>query len=135
MLFTIIFKIIKVNFISYIKKYIGRSFLFEKNIYNYQIYLEVMRYFNSRILFFSVFIPFILITINTENASPQTSKNNEEKSALYLKLSDLVKNTGDDIVQSMSAIESGNNMSALNILANATINLQEISNGLDILVN
>ena len=70
-----------------------------------------MIYFNSRILFFLVFIPFILITINTENASPQTSKNNEEKSALYLKLSDLVKNTGDDIVQSMSAIESGDNMS------------------------
>jgi hypothetical protein len=52
-----------------------------------------------------------------------------------LKLSDLVKNTGDDIVQSMSAIESGDNMSALNILANVTINLQEISNGLDVLVN
>ena len=94
-----------------------------------------MIYFNSRILFLLVFIPFILITINTENANPQTSKNNEEKSALYLKLSDLVKNTGDDIVQSMSAIESGDNMSALNILANVTINLQEISNGLDILVN
>jgi hypothetical protein len=94
-----------------------------------------MRYFNSRILFFLVFIPFILITINTGNASTQTPKNNEEISALYLKLSDLVKNTGDDIVQSMRAIESGDNMSALNILANVTINLQEISNGIDILVN
>jgi hypothetical protein len=94
-----------------------------------------MRYFNSRILFFLVFISFILITINTGNASTQTSKNNEEISALYLKLSDLVKNTGDDIVQSMRAIESGDNMSALNILANVTINLQEISNGIDILVN
>ena len=126
---------IKVNFISDIKKNIVSSFLFEKNIDNYQIYWEVMRYFTSRILFFSVFIPFILITINTGNASPQTSTNSEEKSALYLKLSDLVKNTGDDIVQSMSAIESGDNMSALNILDNVTINLQEISNGLDILVN
>ena len=94
-----------------------------------------MRYFNSRILFFSAFMPFVLITINTGNASTQTSKNNEEISALYLKLSDLVKNTGDDIVQSMSAIESGDNRSALNILANVTINLQEISNGLEILVN
>jgi hypothetical protein len=94
-----------------------------------------MRYFNSRILFFLAFIPFVLITINTGNASTQTSKNNEEKSALYLKLSDLVKNTSDDIVQSMSAIESGDNRSALNILANVTINLQEISNGLEILVN
>jgi hypothetical protein len=94
-----------------------------------------MRYFNSRILFFLAFIPFVLITINTGNASTQTSKNNEEKSAFYLKLSDLVKNTGDDIVQSMSAIESGDNRSALNILANVTINLQEISNGLEILVN
>ena len=45
------------------------------------------------------------------------------------------KKYSDDIVQSMSAIESGDNMSALNILANVTINLQEISNGLDILVN
>ena len=70
-----------------------------------------MRYFNARVLFFSVFILFILITINTGNASLQTSKNNEEQSDLYLKLSDLVKNTGDDIVQSMSAIESGDNRS------------------------
>ena len=45
------------------------------------------------------------------------------------------KKYSDDIVQSMSAIESGDNMSALNILDNVTINLQEISNGLDILVN
>jgi integral membrane sensor domain MASE1 len=94
-----------------------------------------MRYFNSRILFFSLFIPFILILIITGNASPQTSKNNEEEFVLYLKLSDLVKNTGDDLVQSMIAIESWDNMLALNILANVIINLQEISNGLDILVN
>ena len=94
-----------------------------------------MRYFNTRILFFSFFIPIIRITINTGNASPQTFKDNEEQSVLYLKLLDLIKNTGDDIVQSMSAIESGDNMSALNILANVTINLQEISNGLNILVN
>ena len=97
--------------------------------------MEVIRYFNARVLFFSVFILFILITINKGNASLQTSKNNEEQSDLYLKLSDLVKNTGDDIVQSMSAIESGDNRSALNILANVTVNLQEISNGLNILVN
>jgi hypothetical protein len=94
-----------------------------------------MRYFNTRKLFFSFFLPIILITINTGNGSPQTFKDNEEQSALYLKLLDLIKNTGDDIVQSISAIESGNNMSALNILANVAINLQEISNGLNILVN
>jgi len=47
----------------------------------------------------------------------------------------LIKNTGDDIVQSKSAIESGDNMSTLNILTNVTVNLQEISNGLNILVN
>jgi hypothetical protein len=94
-----------------------------------------MRYFNTRILFFSFFIPIILITINAGNASPQTIEDNEEQSALYLKLINLIKNTGDDIVLSMNAIESGDNMSALNILANVTINLQEISNGLNILVN
>jgi hypothetical protein len=94
-----------------------------------------MRHFNFRVLFFSVFILFIFITINTGNASLQTSKNHEEQSDLYLKLSDLVKNSGDDIVQSMSAIEAGDNRSALKILANVTINLQEISNGLNILVN
>ena len=93
-----------------------------------------MRYFNTRILFFSFFIPIILITINAGNASPQTIKDNEQ-SGLYLKLINLIKNTGDDIVLSMNAIESGDNMSALNILANVTINLQEISNGLNILVN
>jgi len=85
--------------------------------------------------YFFHFIPIILITINAGNASPQTIKNNEEQSVLYLKLINLIKNTGDDIVQSKSAIESGDNMSTLNILTNVTVNLQEISNGLNILVN
>lgn len=59
----------------------------------------------------------------------------QKQSDVYLKLSNLINNTSDDVVQSISAIESGDITIALNILKNVTINLEELSNGLDVLVN
>ncbi len=94
-----------------------------------------MKHYQSTILFSIGFISIIIVTNNIGNANSQTSQKDPALSDLYLKLSDLIKNTGDDVVHSMSAIESGDNKTALNILANVTINLQEISNGLNVMVN
>ena len=58
---------------------------------------------------------------------------NLEQSDIYLKLSNLTKNTGNAIVESMRVIEAGDDKTALNILSNVTINIEEIYNGLDIL--
>jgi hypothetical protein len=94
-----------------------------------------MKHSQSRILFSIGFISLIIVTNNIGNAKSQTYQEDPELPDLYLKLSDLIKNTGDDVVQSMSAIESGDNKSALTILSNVTVNLQEISNGLNVLIN
>ncbi|MGZ5548403.1 MAG: hypothetical protein ACXWFZ_10680 [Nitrososphaeraceae archaeon] len=97
--------------------------------------MKDMKHYQSTILFSIGFISLIIVTNNIGNANSQTSQEDPALSDLYLKLSDLIKNTGDDVVQSMSAIESGDNKSALNILSNVTVNLQEISNGLNVMVN
>ncbi len=94
-----------------------------------------MKHYQSRILISIGFISLIIVTNNIGNANSQTSQEDPELSDLYLKLSDLIKKTGDDVVQSMTAIELGDNKSALNLLSNVTVNLQEISNGLNVLVN
>ena len=94
-----------------------------------------MKHYKSTISFSIGFISLIIITNNIGNANSQTYQEDPELSDLYLKLSDLIKNTGDDVVQSMNAIESGDNKSALNILSSVTVNLQEISNGLNVMVN
>jgi hypothetical protein len=85
----------------------------------------------SRLIFFIIFIFFIIVTMNMENAKSQTS----EQSNVYLKLSNLINNTNDDVIQSMRAIESGDDTIALNILTNVTVNLEELSNGLEVLIN
>ncbi|HEX7143364.1 MAG TPA: hypothetical protein VF222_12890 [Nitrososphaeraceae archaeon] len=94
-----------------------------------------MKHYKSTISFSIGFISLIIVTNNIGNANSQTYQEDPELSDLYLKLSDLIKNTGDDVVQSMNAIESGDNKSALNILSSVTVNLQEISNGLNVMVN
>ena len=94
-----------------------------------------MKHYKSTISFSIGFISLIIVTNNIGNANSQTYQEDPELSELYLKLSDLIKNTGDDVVQSMNAIESGDNKSALNILSSVTVNLQEISNGLNVMVN
>ena len=47
----------------------------------------------------------------------------------------MTKNTGNAIVESMRVIEGGDDKTALKILSNVTINIEEIYNGLEILVN
>ena len=86
----------------------------------------------SRLIFFIIFIFFIIVTMNMGNAKSQTST---EQSNVYLKLSNLINNTNDDVIQSMRAIESGDDTIALNILTNVTVNLEELSNGLEVLIN
>ena len=86
----------------------------------------------SRLIFFIIFIFFIIVTMNIGNAKSQTST---EQSNVYVKLSNLINNTKNDVIQSMRAIESGDDTIALNILTNVTVNLEELSNGLEVLIN
>ena len=70
--------------------------------------------------------------MNMGNAKSQYST---EQSNVYLKLSNLINNTNDDVIQSMRAIESDDDSIALKILTNVTLNLEELSNGLEVLIN
>jgi hypothetical protein len=90
---------------------------------------------NSTTAFFIIYISLSIIIINVGNAKSQNSSEDPERSDVYLKLAKLINNTSDDVVQSMSAIESGDITIALNILNNVTINLEELYNGLEVLVN
>jgi hypothetical protein len=90
---------------------------------------------NSTTAFFIIYISLTIIIINVGNAKSQNSSEDPERSDVYLKLANLINNTSDDVVQSMSAIESGDITIALNILNNVIINLEELSNGLEVLVN
>jgi hypothetical protein len=91
-----------------------------------------MKDYKSRLIFFIIFIFLIIITMDMENAK---SQNSTEQSNVYLKLSNLINNTNDDVIQSMRAIESGDDSTALNILTNVTVNLEELANGLEVLIN
>jgi hypothetical protein len=90
---------------------------------------------NSTTAFFIIYISLSIIIINVGNAKSQNSSEDPERSDVYLKLAKLINNTSDDVVQSMSAIESGDITIALNMLNNVTINLEELYNGLEVLVN
>ena len=94
-----------------------------------------MKGYKSIIVFFTSFIFFIIVTIYIGNAKSENSTTEPELSDVYLKLSELIDNTKNDIGQSMSAIKSGDDTTALNILKNVTFNLEELSNGLDVLIN
>lgn len=91
-----------------------------------------MKDYKSRLIFFIIFMFLIIITMNIGNAK---SQNSTEQSTVYLKLLNLINNTNDDVIQSMRAIESGDDSIALNILTNVTVNLEELSNGLEVLIN
>ena len=94
-----------------------------------------MKLNNSTTVFFIIYIFLSIIIINVGNAKSQNSPEDPERSDVYLKLANLINNTSDDVVQSMSAIESGDITIALNILNNVTLNLEELSNGLEVLIN
>lgn len=91
-----------------------------------------MKDYKSRLIFFIIFMFLIIITMNIGNAK---SQNSTEQSTVYLKLLNLINNTNDDVIQSMRAIESGDDSIALKILTNVTVNLKELSNGLEVLIN
>jgi hypothetical protein len=93
-----------------------------------------MKVYNLKLIFFLSAIPLIIVTANTGNVYSQ-SIHGPEESDVYLKLSNLTKNTGNAIVESMRAIEGGDDKTALKILSNVTLNIEEIYNGLEILVN
>lgn len=92
-----------------------------------------MMVFNLCLGFFLTAISLICVTANTVDGY-SLSIHGHEESDIYLKLSNLTKNTGNAIVESMRAIEGGDDKSALKILSNVTLNIEEIYNGLEILV-
>lgn len=90
--------------------------------------------FYNKVFVLIAAISFIFWITNTGNVFSQSSQNYEQ-TKIYLKLSNLTKSTGNDIVESMRAIESGDDNTALNILSNVTVNIEEIYNGLDVLID
>ncbi|HJU59576.1 MAG TPA: hypothetical protein VJ583_07485 [Nitrososphaeraceae archaeon] len=74
------------------------------------------------------------MTANTGDVYSLSIQNPEENN-IYLKLSNLTKNIGNDIVESMRSIEEGDDKTALKILSNVTLKIEEIYNGLEILEN
>jgi hypothetical protein len=91
-----------------------------------------MELYSQKALFLICIVSFIILVSNIGNIY-SSSIQNSEQFEVYSKLSNLTKNTGNDVIESMRAIESGDNNIALNILANVTIKIEEIYNGLDIL--
>ena len=93
-----------------------------------------MKVYSLRLVFFLSAISLIIVATNTHDVYSRSIQDPEENS-IYLKLSNLTKNTGNAIVESMRAIEAGDDKTALKILSNVTLNIEEIYNGLEILEN
>jgi hypothetical protein len=58
-----------------------------------------------------------------------------EESNVYIQLSNLLDNTEQNLVNVTQAINSGEKDAALNIISNITTNIQEIRNGLNLIVD
>ena len=58
-----------------------------------------------------------------------------EESDFYMKLSDVLDDTKNNLSDVVQAINSGQKDNALNIISNITTNINEIENGLDLLEN
>lgn len=84
-----------------------------------------MEFFKTKVFVFLVAISFIIGMYTTENIFSQSFQNSEQ-SEIYLKLSNLTKSTGNDIVESIRAIERGDDKTALNILSNITVNIEDL---------
>ena len=65
----------------------------------------------------------------------QVISNNLEEGDIYMQLSNILDNTKEDLDDVVKAINSGQNDTALNIISNITTNINEIENGLDLLVD
>ena len=58
-----------------------------------------------------------------------------EESDVYIQLSNILDNTEQNLGNVTEAINSGENDNALNIISNITTNIQEIRNGLNLIVD
>ena len=58
-----------------------------------------------------------------------------EESNVYIQLSNILDNTEQNLSNVTQAINSGENDKALNIISNITTNIQEIRNGLNLIVD
>ena len=58
-----------------------------------------------------------------------------EESDVYIQLSNMLDNTEQNLGNVTKAINSGENDNALNIISNITSNIQEIRNGLNLIVD
>ena len=58
-----------------------------------------------------------------------------EESNVYIQLSNILDNTEQNLGNVTQAINSGQNDNALNIISNITTNIQEIRNGLNLIVD
>ena len=58
-----------------------------------------------------------------------------EESNVYIQLSHILDNTEQNLGNVTQAINSGQNDNALNIISNITTNIQEIRNGLNLIVD
>lgn len=58
-----------------------------------------------------------------------------EESNVYIQLSNILDNTEQNLGNVTQAINSGENDKALNIISNITTNIQEIRNGLNLIVD
>jgi hypothetical protein len=65
----------------------------------------------------------------------QAISNNLEEGDIYMQLSNILDNTKKDLDDVVKAINIGQNDTALNIISNITTNINEIENGLDLLVD
>jgi hypothetical protein len=65
----------------------------------------------------------------------QVITDSEEESDVYMQLSNILDNTKKDLEDVTHAINSGQQDNALNIISNITTNINEIENGLDLLVD
>jgi hypothetical protein len=65
----------------------------------------------------------------------QVITDSEEESDVYMQLSNILDNTKKDLEDVAHAINSGQQDNALNIISNITTNINEIENGLDLLVD
>lgn len=65
----------------------------------------------------------------------QVISDNLEESDVYIQLSNILDNTEQNLGNVTQAINSGENDNALNIISNITTNIQEIRNGLNLIVD
>jgi hypothetical protein len=81
------------------------------------------------------------VSLLTENFIPkydvfaQVLSDDLEESNVYIQLSNILDNTEQNLGNVTQAIDSGENDNALNIISNITTNIQEIRNGLNLIVD